>query len=54
MARPPSPPVRGCPIPASSGQTRRHRLYRGGDRDANRALHLAMVVRMRVCPRTRA
>jgi transposase len=43
-----------APIPASSGQTRRHRLHRGGDRDANRALHLAVVVRMRFCPRTRA
>lgn len=40
-------------IPASSGQTRRHRLHRGGDRDANCALHLAVVVRMRCCPRTR-
>jgi transposase len=43
-----------APIPASSGKTRRHRLHRGGDRDANRALHLAVVVRMRFCPRTRA
>jgi len=43
-----------APIPASSGKTRRHRLHRGGDRDANRALHLAVVVRMRCCPRTRA
>ena len=31
----------------------RHRLHRSGDRDANTALHLA-VVRMRFCPRTRA
>jgi transposase len=43
-----------APIPASSGKVRRHRLHRGGDRDANRALHLAVVVRMRFCPRTRA
>ncbi|OFV80341.1 MAG: IS110 family transposase, partial [Acidobacteria bacterium RBG_16_64_8] len=28
------------PIPASSGLTRRHRLNRGGDRSANRALHM--------------
>jgi transposase len=42
-----------APIPASSGTTRRHRLHRGGDRDANRALHLAVVVGMRWCPRTR-
>jgi len=43
-----------APIPASSGKIHRHRLHRGGDRDANRALHLAVVVRMRFCPRTRA
>jgi transposase len=43
-----------APIPASSGKTRRHRLHRGGDRAANRALHLAAVVRLRWCPRTRA
>jgi len=43
-----------APIPASSGKTHRHRLHRGGDRGANRALHLAVVVRMRYCPRTRA
>ena len=28
-----------APIPASSGQTIRHRLNRGGDRQLNRALH---------------
>jgi hypothetical protein len=43
-----------APIPASSGKTRRHRLHRGGDRAANRALHLAVVVRLRWCARTRA
>jgi Transposase IS116/IS110/IS902 family len=43
-----------APIPAASGRTRRHRLHRGGDRNANCALHLAVVVRMRHCPRTRA
>ena len=43
-----------APVPASSGQTQRHRLHRGGDRAANRALHLAVVVRLRCCPRTRA
>ena len=42
------------PIPASSGRTQRHRLHRGGDRSANRALHLAIVVRLRYCERTRA
>ena len=42
------------PIPASSGKTTRHRLNRGGDRDANTALHIIAVVRLRYCPRTRA
>ena len=35
------------PIPASSGQTTRHRLNRGGDRQANAALHRVVVVRLR-------
>jgi transposase len=43
-----------APIPASSGQTRRHRLHRGGNRAANSALHVAVVVRLRYCSRTRA
>ena len=43
-----------APIPASSGKTSRHRLNRGGDRDANRALHLLAVRRMAWDPRTRA
>jgi hypothetical protein len=42
------------PIPASSGKTTRHRLNYGGDRQANRALHLIAVCRLRYCPRTRA
>ena len=42
------------PIPASSGKTSRHRLNYGGDRAANRALHLIAVCRLRYCPRTRA
>src|SRR5580704_5976077 len=42
------------PIPASSGQTVRHRLNRGGDRALNRAIHAIAVTRMRSCPRTRA
>ena len=42
------------PLPASSGKTTRHRLNRGGDRQANRALYLIVVCRMRCCPRTRA
>jgi transposase len=42
------------PIPASSGQTIRHRLNRGGDRALNRAIHAIAVTRIRSCPRTRA
>jgi transposase len=42
------------PIPASSGQTVRHRLNRGGDRALNRAIHTIALVRMRTCARTRA
>jgi transposase len=42
------------PIPASSGKTNRHRLNRGGDRQANCALHTVAMVRMRSDPRTRA
>ena len=37
-----------CPIPASSGMTTgRHRLNRGGHRQANAALYRAVIVRMR-------
>ncbi|CCK26816.1 IS110 family transposase [Streptomyces davaonensis JCM 4913] len=42
-----------APIPASSGRTNRHRLNRGGDRQANRALHTIVLVRMRYDQRTR-
>ena len=42
------------PVEASYGKVVRHRLNRGGNRDANRALHLICVVRMRVDERTRA
>lgn len=41
-----------APLPASSGLTQRHRLNRGGDRQANSALHLAVVTRIRTDPRT--
>ena len=34
------------PIPASSGNTTRHRLNRGGDRALNSALHMAAITRM--------
>jgi transposase len=43
-----------APIPASSGQTVRHRLNRGGDRQLNRALHTIVLCRMRDDARTRA
>ena len=34
-----------APVPASSGQTVRHRLSRGGDRQLNRALHTIVLHR---------
>ena len=43
-----------APLPASSGKTQRHRLNRGGDRAANSALHMVVVCRLRMDPRTRA
>lgn len=43
-----------APLPASSGMTQRHRLNRGGDRQANRALHLAVISRIRLDPKTQA
>src|SRR5215210_8620399 len=43
-----------APLPASSGKTTRHRLNRGGNRDANRALYLLVLGRMGWDPRTRA
>ena len=42
------------PIPASSGKTTRHRLNRGGDRQANAALYRIVLTRMSSDPRTRA
>ena len=42
------------PIPASSGKTNRHRLNRGGDRQANAALHRIVIVRLCHDPRTQA
>src|SRR3712207_4105788 len=41
-----------CPIPASSSRTNRHRLNRGGNRQANAALHRVVVTRMRFHQRT--
>jgi len=43
-----------CPVPASSGQTVRHRLNRCGDRQLNRALHTIMLTRLLHDPATRA
>jgi transposase len=42
-----------APIPASSGQTQRHRLSRGGDRQLNRALHTIVLHRRHHDPATR-
>jgi transposase len=41
------------PVDASSGRQHRHRLNRGGNRDANRALWVIAFVRARCDPRTR-
>ncbi len=43
-----------APIPASSGQTIRHRLSRGGDRQLNRALHTVILHRRLHDPATKA
>lgn len=43
-----------APIPASSGNTIRHRLNRGGDRHLNRALNTIVLTRIRTNPETRA
>jgi transposase len=43
-----------APIPASSGNRKRHRLHRGGDRQLNRALHMIAITRARRDPATRA
>jgi transposase len=43
-----------APIPASSGNTIRHRLHRGGDRQLNRALHIIALGRAELDPATRA
>jgi transposase len=42
-----------APVPASSGQTTRHRLSRGGDRQLNRALHTIVLHRRHHDPTTR-
>jgi transposase len=42
------------PVQASSGKTVRHRLNRGGDRQANNALWVITLTRLRIHPATRA
>lgn len=43
-----------APIPASSGKTVRYRLNRGGDRQANNAIHTIAIIRAKQQPETRA
>ena len=43
-----------APVPASSGRTSRHRLNFAGNRTANRALHMIVIVRLRYSERTRS
>ncbi len=43
-----------APIPASSGKTVRYRLNRGGDRQANNAIHTIAIIRAKHQPETRA
>ena len=43
-----------APIPASSGKVSRHRLNRGGNREANHALWRIVITRMSSHPATRA
>jgi transposase len=42
-----------APIPVSSGNTSRHRLDRGGNRQINAAIHRIAVTRARCHPETR-
>ena len=42
-----------APLEASSGKTRRHRLNRGGNRQANNALYCVVITRMRRTSRPR-
>ncbi|WP_370872735.1 transposase [Arthrobacter bambusae] len=42
-----------APFPASSGKTTRHRRSRGGDRQANKAIHHVVLVRMMSDTRTK-
>lgn len=42
-----------APVPVSSGMTHRHRLNRGGDRQANSAIHIIAIGRLRTDERTK-
>ena len=42
-----------APVPASSGQTSRHRLNRGGNRQLNRALYTIALTQARTDPRAK-
>ncbi len=42
-----------APIPASTGNTSRHRLNYAGNRQANRALYMIVIARLRHCPQTK-
>ncbi|UKA75073.1 IS110 family transposase [Arthrobacter sp. FW306-07-I] len=42
-----------CPVPASSGSTKRFRLNRGGDRQLNKAIYTIALIRMNRDPITR-
>ena len=48
------PPRQHTGVPASSGNTQRHRLHRGGDRQLNRAIHIIALSRAKTDPETRA
>jgi transposase len=43
-----------APIPVSSGNTNRHRLDRGGNRQINTAIHRVAITRARCHPETKA
>jgi transposase len=43
-----------APIPASTGQTNRHRLNKGGNRRLNHAIHMIALTQARIDPRARA
>ena len=48
------PPRRHRTRPCLSGNTQRHRLHRGGNRQLNRAIHIIALSRARTDPATRA